>query len=513
MAFYSILFDGPSADAQATSPDEPDSFSDLNLDQVVAAIVAGREEYGLRTFFHAPLHDPEAVRYRQEVMRDLTPERAKAAIKAFARGMQLARHHLAGMERSRERVYKERSFLDAAAAYCDAVASLTQELTHMTLASRGLRAFRDYLGEYTRGSEFTLLASSTRFQCEALATVKYNLHIDAGRVTVSKYGGESDYSAEVEGAFARFQQGAPRDYRVAFKDSSAMGLVEAHIFELVARLHADVFSGLDDYYNRFHPRPFVDGCLERFDREVQFYVAFLDFMEPLDEAGLSFCYPDVSVDSKEVYASEVYDLALALKLVPGNTTVVVNSFHLEDPERVIVVTGPNQGGKTTFARMFGQLHYLAGLGVPVPGKEARLFCPDQIFTHFERQEHAENLRGKLEDELLRARDMLRRATGRSVIIMNEGFTSTTLSDALLLGTEVLKRMLRMDLLCVFVTFVDELASLSEATVSMVATVDESDPTRRTYRVVREPASGLAYAAAIANKYGLGYERLKSRLAS
>jgi DNA mismatch repair protein MutS len=74
-------------------------------------------------------------------------------------------------------------------------------------------------------------------------------------------------------------------------------------------------------------------------------------------------------------------------------------------------------------------------------------------------------------------------------------------------------MLRMDLLCVFVTFVDELASLSEATVSMVATVDESDPTRRTYRVVREPASGLAYAAAIANKYGLGYERLKSRLAS
>jgi DNA mismatch repair protein MutS len=153
------------------------------------------------------------------------------------------------------------------------------------------------------------------------------------------------------------------------------------------------------------------------------------------------------------------------------------------------------------------------LGVPVPGKEARLFCPDQIFTHFERQEHAENLRGKLEDELLRARDMLRRATGRSVIIMNEGFTSTTLSDALLLGTEVLKRMLRMDLLCVFVTFVDELASLSEATVSMVATVDESDPTRRTYRVVREPASGLAYAAAIANKYGLGYERLKSRLAS
>ena len=513
MPFYSILFDRPSADTRAISLDEPDFFSDLNLDQVVAAIVAGREKYELRTFFHAPLRDPDAVRYRQEVMRDLASERAKDAIKAFARGMQSARQHLSGADQSRERFYTERLFLDAAAVYCDAVTSLTEELTHMTLTSRGLLAFRDYLGEYTRGSRFTSLVSGTQLQCEALATVKYNLHIDAGRVTVSRYGGEGDYSIEVEEAFAKFQRGATRDYRVAFPDSPGMDLVEARIFELVARLHSDIFSGLDDYYNCHHHRPLLDECLERFDREVQFYIAFLDFMEPLNRAGLSFCYPDVSVDSKEVCATEVYDLALACKLILGNTAVVVNSFHLEDPERVIVVTGPNQGGKTTFARMFGQLHYLAGLGLPVPGREARLFLPDQMFAHFERQEHVENLRGKLEDELLRARDMLRRATSRSVIIMNEGFTSTTLSDALLLGTEVLRRMLRMDLLCVYVTFVDELASLSEATVSMVATVDESDPTRRTYRIVREPASGLAYAAAIANKYGLGYERLKERLAS
>jgi DNA mismatch repair protein MutS len=513
MAFYSILFDQPSADAQATSLDEPDFFSDLNLDQVVAAVLAGREEYGLRTFFYAPLHEPGAVRYRQEVMRDLTQVRAREAIKAFALGMQTARQYLAGAGQSRERFYKERLFLDAAAVYCDAVTSLTEELAHMTLASRGLMAFRDYLAEYIRGSRFTSLVADTQIQCEALATVEYNLHIDAGRVTVSRYGGESDYSIEVNEAFARFQRGVTRDYRVAFPDSSDNGLVEARIFELVARLYSDVFSGLDDYYDRHHRPALFDECLERFDQEVQSYAAFLDFMEPLERAGLSFCYPEVSADSKEEHASGVYDLALARKLVFEGAAVVVNSYHLEDPERVIVVTGPNQGGKTTFARMFGQLHYLAGLGLPVPGRGARLFLPDRMFTHFERQEQVEDLRGKLEDELLRARDMLQRATSRSVIIMNEGFTSTTLSDALLLGTGVLKRMLRMDLLCVYVTFVDELAALSEATVSMVAAVDEGDPTRRTYLVVREPASGLAYAAAIADKYGLGYERLRGRLAS
>ena len=96
--------------------------------------------------------------------------------------------------------------------------------------------------------------------------------------------------------------------------------------------------------------------------------------------------------------------------------------------------------------------------------------------------------------------------------MNETFGSTTLSDARRVGSEIVRRIVALDALCVFVTFVDELAALGDATVSMMSTVLPDDPATRTYKVVRKPADGLAYAMALAERHRLTYELITERVA-
>ena len=508
VGFTGILFDRPVEVAESA---EPSFFADLNLDQVVSAITTDRDEYDLTPFFRVPLHDEAAVAYRHEVFRDLETRPVADAVGAFAGRMRTVREHLARANKLRYRYQKEFWFLDAAREYREAIEAVAAALTDTDLTSRGFTGFREHLSGYAGSAAFTELAADIERVSRALADVQYCVNIRANRVTVSRYEEQADLSADVVATFAKFARGAVKDYRGKFRTWPEMDYVEERITDRVARLFPDEFGALDDFCQR-HAR-LIDQTVRAFDREVQFYTAYLDFITPLKAADLEFCYPQVSSGDKRTAVEAAFDLALAAKLVPDGGAVVRNDLRLTGPERIFVVTGPNHGGKTTFARMTGQLHYLASLGCSVPARQARLFLPDRIFTHFEREEDLATLRGKLADELIRIKDVLDQATGDSLLVMNESFASTTLRDAQFIGERVLDRMTALGLLGVYVTFVDELASRNEACVSMVGTVNPDNPADRTFEIVRKPADGLAYAVAIARKYGLTFPQLKERLAS
>ena len=502
------------ATAQAGDSDQGDvTFaSDLRLDQAVRAIAGDREERDLVTgLLYQQVRDIDTLHYRHEIFRDLDDPGLFGRAKQFAERMRQVRAHLDRLPEMQSRHQQEGWFLDAAGIYCGAVRSLADDLADAQVTSRGLLALRDYLAAYVASPEFAGLASDTQDRKDDLGQVRYLVRVRGLRVDVSRYDGEADYSSEIEQAFERFQQGAVKDYRISYRLWPGMSHVGAQIVGLVARLFSEEFSALDDYCRRH--AGFLDPVVRQFERELQFYLAYLDFTEPLRSAGLTFCLPELTSDSKEVFARDTFDLALAARLVAGGRAVVGNEFQLCGSERIIVVSGPNQGGKTTFARTFGQLHHLAGVGVPVPGSAARLFLPDQIFTHFEREEDITNLTGKLENDLLRIQQVLETATSSSIIIMNEIFTATTLSDARFLGRKVLEKVMALDLLCVYVTFVDELASFGATVVSMASTIVPENPAERTYKVVRKPADGLAYALAIADKHRVTYEQLTGRITS
>jgi len=510
MSFESILFER-SEDKSVKTLEQPEFFIDLNLNQVVDAIIKDREEYKLASFFWYPLKRTGAIEYRHQIIQELEKEGPARIIKAFTQRMHIVREYLTRSDRLSYELQKKRWFLDAVTVYCEAVSSLYHDLSSADLKSRGFIAFREFLKDHTGSSPFTSLAEETQRMQTGLAAIDYRIYIKGKDFTVRRSESETDYGAELEKAFERFKKGDVKDYRAKFSEPVEMDEIEATILGAVAQLYPEVFNNLDKFCEQ--NVDFLDETITAFDREVQFYIGYLEFMNSIRAAGLSFCYPDISDSNKEIFQHEGFDLALANKLVSEEKPIVCNDYFLKGKERIFVVSGPNQGGKTTFARSFGQAHYLAGLGCPVPGKEARLFLFDRIFTHFEKEENVEDLRSKLEDDLTRIHGILDAATPNSIIIANEILTSTTLDDAVFLGKKMMENLNRLDSLCVWVTFVEELATFSDKVVSMVSIVDSENPSIRTFKIMRRPPLGLSYAEAIARKYGLTYESLKERLKS
>ncbi|MFE3542773.1 DNA mismatch repair protein MutS [Nocardia sp. NPDC059177] len=482
------------------------TVADLRLDQVIAAVVGSPDEFGLAALLRRPVRDRDTVRYRQEVFADLAVDEIRAVFDDFAAGLRRVRRRSDGAARLQHPRQRQRWHLDAAADYLAALTTTAAALPSLPLTSRALRQWRTAVLDAVAGPAVTELAEQVRTVREALAAVRYSVRVlDTGTLAVGPDDDTSDYTATITELLARFGAGPPPPPPPTQPEWPDMNQMEEQILDRVAALAPQAFGQLAAFADR-SPR-FVDPAVASFDREIHFYLRYLDFAATLTEP---LSLPRILDAPGDIGAEDAFDIALAAK--PGRTgPLVCNDFELADPERVLVVTGPNQGGKTTFARMVGQLCYLAALGCPVPARSAHLALPDRLTTHFERAEQAGDADGRLLAELGRVRETLDNATADSVLILNESFSSTSTLDGVRIGGQVLDRIIAAGSVAVWVTFFDELAAARPETVSMVAATDPADPARRTFRIVRRAADGQAHAVVLAQRYGLTYGLVTARM--
>ena len=486
----------------------PAYFPDLQLDQLVGAVVAGREKHRLEPAFATRLSDPAAIERRQAVFADLAGAPLRTALRAFGDGLARYERQIEEAARVRHPRQAQRWRLNAVASYAAVIDAVATAGDDAAPSSAGLREWLQWLRRYTADPGFAEMAAGARALVAELEGLRYTLSISGEGIVASPFADQEDLDAGTLATFERFDTAEVAPQEFDLRAGAEMTELHAAVLDLVAGLFPDVFDRVARFVeNHAQVRhPVIDVV----ERELQFMSAWLDFIAPARQAGLTFCLPEIR-SGRRLDVTGTFDVLLARSLVADQRLPVTNDVTLGDDESVLVVTGPNQGGKTTFARTVGQLYHLAALGLPVPGRTAVLHAPDAILTHFDRGDRAGDLRSRLEDEVTRMARMLPALSDRSVVILNEMFSSTTFVDARTMSADVLRAVLAAGAVGVCVTFIDELSTLDDRVVSLVTGIDERDPTQRTFTVTRGRADGEAHALALATRYGLAEDQLRARI--
>jgi hypothetical protein len=188
--------------------------------------------------------------------------------------------------------------------------------------------------------------------------------------------------------------------------------------------------------------------------ELGFYVACLNLHDRLTERGQPVCLPEpVEADAGALSARGLYDLALALHL---EGTIVGNELAA-DGKRLLLVTGANQGGKSTFLRSLGQAQLLLQAGMFVPAESFRASIAGGVYTHFKREEDRSMTSGKLDEELRRMSEIADLAVPGTLILCNESFASTNEAEGSEIARQVVRALVDSGVRVAFVTHLYDFA--------------------------------------------------------
>ncbi len=237
---------------------------------------------------------------------------------------------------------------------------------------------------------------------------------------------------------------------------------------------ADVLTQATDHVKSF---------FTRLERELGFYVACLNLCEHLQTAGTVWTLPTPLDHPQSDWRAEgLYDPVLTLA---GRGPVVDNDFQM-DGHDVLVITGANQGGKSTFLRSIGlaQLMMQAGMVVCARRYEGPAF--PRLFTHFRREEDAALERGKLDEELARMSQIVDHLQPGSMVLFNEAFASTNEREGAEVALQILTALVESGIRVLVVTHLYALTRRLQGVPTLhplFLRAERTEDGRRTFKIL------------------------------
>lgn len=253
--------------------------------------------------------------------------------------------------------------------------------------------------------------------------------------------------------------------------------------------------------------------------EFQYYISMSEYIKGLKNNGFTFCNATTAGDDADCHMMQskgIYNLKLAMAENADAGQVVTNDLSFDTEHLVYLLTGANRGGKTTITQAVGQLFVLAQGGLPVPASEFVFKLVDGVYTHFPADEDKTLDLGRLGEECKRFKDQYQAASSKSLILLNETFSTTSFEEGYYIARDSVRAILNKGIRCIYNTHMHKLAhdidTLNDNNVAgkAVSLVVKSDNGKRSFKVELAPPEGMSYAEDIANKYGVTYEMLTGK---
>ncbi len=436
-----LLFEDQDFDFSAELPaGSEDLIQDLELSTVLGAMAGGDKfllDISTRVLL-ATLTDPETIRYRQAILANCI---AKPDIIR-----QMYAIAVAALEDKR-RAWGFWSSHNPASILSGAV----NQLDVLIVRLRELRQVADnHASEFSAEGLTRLLNSLQRdldddyFQ--TLTGHLKQLRFRGGELMSAQLGRDNS------GINYVLRSGDPRR---GWKERIGIEPRSVYSFTIPPRDHAGG-EALQDITNRginlvasaaAQSADHVSSYLTMLRAELGFYVSCLNLHDRLSARGHPLAFPAPSPwDSPEFSCADLRDASLALRAdrVVGN--------HVDaDGKSLVIITGANSGGKSTFLRSVGLAQTMMQCGMFVTAQSLRASLCRQIFTHFIREEDAEMISGRLDEELKRISTIADRIGPHCLMLFNESFAATNEREGSEIGRQVVRALMEAGVRVFFVT--------------------------------------------------------------